>query len=118
LGALCKGFFEAGNFHPDFMVWLLTPGFHHIAFVDPKGIRQIGAPDPKVQFYQTIKEIEERMADPNICLDSFIISGTPSHTMRMLWRIDEAAMKQRHVLFQEEDQDTYIREMLNVFPLS
>ena len=112
------GFFEAGNFHPDFIVWLLTPGFQHIAFVDPKGIRQIGATDPKVQFYETIKEIEERMADPNICLDSFIISGTPSHTMRMLWGIDKAAMKQRHVLFQEEDQDTYIREMLNVFALS
>ena len=55
------------------------------------------------------------MADPNICLDSFIISGTPSHTMRMLWGIDKAAMKQRHVLFQEEDQDTYIREMLSLF---
>jgi hypothetical protein len=109
------GFFEAGNFHPDFIVWLLTPGFQHIAFVDPKGIRQIGVTDPKVQFYETIKEIEQRMADPNICLDSFIISGTPSHTMRMLWGIDKAAMKQRHVLFQEEDQDTYIREMLSLF---
>jgi len=33
----------------------------------------------------------------------------------MLWGIDKAAMKQRHVLFQEEDQDTYIREMLSLF---
>jgi len=84
-------------------------------FVDPKGIRNIGATDPKVQFYATIKEIQERMADPHICLDSFIISGTPSYTMRMLWGMDKTAMKQRHVLFQEEDQDTYIREMLTVF---
>lgn len=109
------GFFEAGNFHPDFIVWLLTPGLQHILFVDPKGIRNIGATDPKVQFYETIKEIQERMADPHICLDSFIISGTPSYTMRMLWGMDKTAMKQRHVLFQEEDQDTYIREMLTVF---
>jgi hypothetical protein len=32
----------------------------------------------------------------------------------MLWGMDKPAMKQRHVLFQEEDQDTYIREMLSV----
>jgi hypothetical protein len=44
------GFFEAGNFHPDFIVWLFTPGLQHILFVDPKGIRNIGATDPKVQF--------------------------------------------------------------------
>jgi hypothetical protein len=108
------GFFEAGNFHPDFIIWLLTENGQNIVFVDPKGIRNIGATDPKIQFYETIKEIEQRMGDPKVALDSFIISGTPSHIMRMLWGMDKAAMKQRHVLFQEEDQDTYVREMLSV----
>jgi hypothetical protein len=111
------GFFEAGNFHPDFIVWLLTEDRQHVVFVDPKGIRNIGATDPKIQFYETIKEIEERMGDPKISLDSFIISGTPSHIMRMLWGMDKPTMKQRHVLFQEEDQDTYVREMLSVLML-
>jgi hypothetical protein len=106
------GFFEAGNFHPDFIIWLLTDNRQHIVFVDPKGIRNIGATDPKIQFYETIKEIEERMGDPKVALDSFIISGTPSHIVRMLWGMDKLAMKQRHVLFQEEDQDSYVREML------
>ena len=108
------GFFEAGNFHPDFIIWLLTENGQHIVFVDPKGLRNVGATDPKIQFHETIKEIEQRMGDPKISLDSFIISGTPSHIMRMLWGMDKPAMKQRHVLFQEEDQDTYIREMLSV----
>ena len=108
------GFFEAGNFHPDFIIWLLTENGQNIVFVDPKGIRNIGVTDPKIQFYETIKEIEQRMGDPKVSLDSFIISGTPSHIMRMLWGMDKPAMKQRHVLFQEEDQDTYIREMLSV----
>jgi hypothetical protein len=53
------------------------------------------------------------MGDPKVALDSFIISSTPSHIMRMLWVIDKPAMKQRHVLFQEEDQDSYVREMLS-----
>ncbi len=112
------GFFEAGNFHPDFIVWLLTEDRQHIVFVDPKGIRNIGATDPKIQFYETIKEIEQRLGDPKVQLDSFIVSNTPSHMMRMLWGMDKPAMKQRHVLFQEEDQDTYIAEMLqNVVPV-
>ena len=41
-----------------------------------------------------------------------IVSNTPSHTMRMLWSMDKAAMTDRHILFQEEDKDTYIRDML------
>jgi hypothetical protein len=106
------GFFEAGNFHPDFILWLLSEDRQHIVFVDPKGIRNIGADDDKIRFYETIKEIEQRLGDPKVQLDSFIISNTPSHTVRMLWGMDKPAMKQRHVLFQEEDQDTYIQEML------
>jgi len=31
------GFFEAGNFYPDFIVWVLSNGIPHITFVDPKG---------------------------------------------------------------------------------
>ena len=106
------GFFEAGNFHPDFILWLLVGGRQHVVFVDPKGIRNLGPTDPKIQFYETIKEIEQRLGDPNVRLDSFIVSNTPSHTMRMLWGMDKAAMKARHILFQEEDKDTYVRTML------
>jgi len=60
----------------------------------------------------TIKEIEQRLGDPNVRLDSFIISNTPAHTMKMLWGMDKPAMKARHILFQEEDKDTYVKTML------
>ncbi len=106
------GFFEAGNFHPDFILWLLAGGQQHVIFVDPKGIRNLGATDPKIQFHQTIKEIEQRLGDANVRLQSFIVSNTPSHTMRMLWRMDKADMQKRHILFQEEDKETYVRSML------
>jgi len=106
------GFFEAGNFHPDFILWLILEGKQHIVFVDPKGIRNLGPTDPKIQFYETIKEIEARLGDPTIRLNSYIVSNTPSHTMRMLWGIDKPAMTARHILFQEEDKDTYVRAML------
>lgn len=106
------GFFEAGNFHPDFIVWMLVDGKQHVIFVDPKGIRNLGPTDPKIQFHETIKEIELRLGDPAICLQSFIVSNTPSHTMRMLWHMEKEDMQKRHILFQEEDKDTYVRSML------
>jgi hypothetical protein len=106
------GFFEAGNFHPDFILWLLIGGKQHVVFVDPKGIRNIGSTDPKVQFYETIKEIEARLGDASVKLHSFIVSNTPSHTMRVLWGVTKAEMHNWHVLFQEEDRDTYVRSML------
>ncbi len=55
------GFFEAGNFYPDFILWLLEGGRQYVSFVDPKGLRNLeGAEDPKIQFYQTIKDLEAR----------------------------------------------------------
>jgi hypothetical protein len=80
--------------------------------VDPKGIRNLGATDPKIQFHETIKEIEERLGDSAVRLQSSIVSNTPSSTMRMLWRMDKSEMQKRHVLFQEEGKDTYVRSML------
>jgi hypothetical protein len=106
------GFFEAGNFHPDFILWLLIGNQQRVLFVDPKGIRNLGPTDPKIQFFQTVKEIEQRLGDPNVRLESFIVSNTPSHTMKRLWSMPKTEMQSKHILFQEEDQDTYIRTML------
>ena len=107
------GFFEAGNFHPDFILWLLAGGQQHVIFVDPKGIRNLGRDDLKIQFHETIKEIEQRLGDPAVRLQSFIVSNTPSATMRRQWGMKKSEMQKRHVVFQEEDKDSYIGTMLN-----
>ncbi len=61
------GFFEAGNFYPDFILWLLIGGKQYVSFVDPKGIRNLeGADDPKISFFQTVKQLELRLADPEV----------------------------------------------------
>jgi len=106
------GFFEAGNFHPDFIVWQLAGDRQRVAFVDPKGIRNLGFSDPKISFHETVKEIETRLGDPNVALESFIVSNTPSHVMLAQWGIEKPEMNRRHILFQEEDRDTYIGAML------
>ena len=107
------GFFEAGNFHPDFIVWLLAGDCQYISFVDPKGIRNLGFTDPKIKFFETIKHIEARLADPAVTLNSFIISNTPSHVIKQQWAVDKADMTTQHILFQEEDKDTYIQALLS-----
>ena len=106
------GFFEAGNFHPDFILWVLAGGKQQVVLVDPKGIRSLGPSDPKIQFYETVKEIELRLDDPTVSLHSFIISNTPSATMSMLWGMDKGEMQKHNVLFQGEDKDSYVGTML------
>ncbi len=106
------GFFEAGNFHPDFILWLLENGRQQVIFVDPKGIRNLGPEDPKIRFYETVKEIEQRLGDPNVSLQSFIVSNTPSHEMQRQWNMDKIEMQKCNILFQKEDIDSYISTIL------
>ncbi|HRF40643.1 MAG TPA: hypothetical protein PK198_17745, partial [Saprospiraceae bacterium] len=35
------GFFDAGNFYPDFILWLIEGERQYVAFIDPKGLRQV-----------------------------------------------------------------------------
>lgn len=108
------GFFEAGNFHPDFILWLQSSERQYVNFVDPKGVRNVPWDDPKLKFCTTIKEIESRLGDGNVSLNSFIVSNTPSHTMKMFWKKDKEEMRARNILFQEEDKETYIQNLLEV----
>ena len=106
------GFFEGGNFHPDFILWLIEHGQQQIIFVDPKGVRHLGHADLKIQFHETIKDIEKRLDDPDVRLESFIVSNTPSVTMCAHWRMTKNEMQKRHILFQEEDKDSYVATIL------
>jgi hypothetical protein len=109
------GFFEAGNFYPDFILWLLVGKRQYVTFVDPKGLRQLddGSSNPKVQFYRTIKEIEARLADPTVILNSFIVSPTLYQNIPM-WGdgMSKADLLKCHVLFQKDDKETYIKTLL------
>ena len=112
------GFFEAGNFYPDFIMWVIADGEQHINFVDPKGLRNLkGLDDPKILFYKTIKSIEQdlRSQDSTITLNSFIISNT--HFPEVEWwngGMTKERFEERHVLFQKEDKEIYIGKMLKM----
>lgn len=110
------GFFEAGNFYPDFILWLLAKGNQYINFIDPKGLRNLKGPDDeKIAFYKTIKTVENdlRAQDPTVTLNSFIISIT--RLPEVSWwdgGMTQEQFEERHIFFMQEDKDNYIVKML------
>jgi len=106
------GFVEADGYYPDFILWLLKGNHQTIIFVDPKGLRDMEFDHPKIEFYKRIKDIEERIDDSDVSLESYIVSNTPSAVMCKRWHIDKEEMQKRHILFQNEDKDTYIRSII------
>lgn len=108
------GFFEAGNFYPDFILWLLDGTRQYINFIDPKGLRNLEGPDdPKIRFYETIKELERQLGDTEVTLNSFIISST--RYPEVSWwgdGLNKEEFERWNVLFQLEDRDAYIRKLL------
>ena len=108
------GFFEAGNFYPDFILWLLVGNRQYVSFIDPKGLRNLEGPeDPKIQFHQTIKDLERQLGDATVILNSFIISSTPLSQVKW-WNggMSEGEFETRNVLYQD-DRGAYIRKLLN-----
>ena len=101
------GFFEAGNFYPDYVLWIDTDEVQYITFIDPKGLMRVKPDDPKVSFYAKIKELEIQLqsscADKKIVLNSFIMSGTPSLDLKIWWNMSKLEREERNVLSLDND---------------
>lgn len=107
------GFFEAGNFYPDFILWVLADGKQYIYFIEPHGLLFEGKASNKVLFHQRIKEVEKRLNDPSIILESFIISCT--RYAQLKWGESQEELRHIHILFMEDDRDLYIGKLFAGF---
>ena len=108
-------FFAEGGFYPDFILWIIKGGEQHIYFLDPHGLRHARAfQGAKIRFHQTIKEIEqERLSDPQVTLDSWIIS--PTHRVDIEhWsdNKDPQDFLDHHVVFMYDEPEGYIDQIL------
>ncbi|MFN6983108.1 MAG: hypothetical protein ACK4NU_14440, partial [Brevundimonas sp.] len=66
------------GFYPDFIMWIKKEEKQTLAFIDPKGLEHTkGLNDEKITFAKEIKEIEQKLGENNVRLESFIISKTP-----------------------------------------
>lgn len=110
------GFFEANNFFPDFILWLVIGERQYVSFIDPKGLRQIqGLTDPKIQLHKSIKTtIQPKLNDPDIELNSFIISNTPYDQLTH-WKGQESMVdfNSNHILFQKDQKLSYIQIIID-----
>ena len=116
------GFFDSSGFYPDFILWVKTRDRQRIVFIEPHGMLHQGSylHDEKAHLYERLpelaREIASRSGNPNVQLDSFIVSATPYEDLRIRyggvnWTRDDFAAK--HILFQEPGQTPdYIRQIL------
>jgi hypothetical protein len=110
------GFFEAGNFYPDFIVWLLVGDTQYVTFVDPKGLLHTqGFDDPKIAFASRIKELEARLKHPGLVLNSFIVSSTSFRQIHWWDKLkSEEDFAKAHVLLQNDEPETYIAKLFEL----
>jgi hypothetical protein len=105
------------HFFPDFILWLVGSARQDIVFVDPHGLIVGSNLDVnlKVQFYETIKEYEQKLnrraARSDIALHSYIISQTPFPALRAQTGLTSFGdFNRRHVYLRE--QDNYVKLLI------
>ncbi|EAA1870902.1 type III restriction endonuclease subunit R [Salmonella enterica subsp. enterica serovar Give] len=106
------GFATAGNFYPDFLLWLVDDesGKQWLSLIDPKGIRNLNLDDAKFGLYKEIKELEKKLSDDKLSLSAFIISET---RFVDLINVSEPKDKieERNVLFIEDTGSIYLEKL-------
>jgi hypothetical protein len=110
------GFALAGNFYPDFLLWLVDDesGQQWLSFVDPKGLRNIDLNHPKLGLYKEVKIIEEKIGDPNLTLNAFILTPTAfSDLLNVGDSKKKGQLEDRHVLFMGDGAVVYLAKMFN-----
>lgn len=108
------GFALAGNFYPDFLLWLVddASGKQWLSLVDPKGIRQMGLNDPKFGLYKEVKVLQDKLADPKLVLNAFILSATDIVEWKARNEKTEQELEDMHLLFMgSEKQTAYLEKM-------
>jgi len=105
------------HFFPDFILWLIGSGEQDIVFIDPHGLI-IGSnldANPKIQFYKTIKEYEQRLnkraGREDIALHSYLVSQTSFEDLRKQTGISsQPEFNEVHVYFRE--QPNYVESVI------
>lgn len=106
------GFALAGNFYPDYLLWLVDDetGEQCLNFIDPKGIRQMNLTDPKLGLYKEVKVLQDKLGDPKMTLNAFILSGTAfSNLLNVTCKQSE--LEDRNVLFMNDGGAVYLKKL-------
>ena len=108
------GFATAGNFYPDFLVWLVDDksGKQWLSLIDPKGIRNLNLDNAKFSLYQEIKSLESKLGDNAFSLSAFILSDTRFDDLINISE-DKMELENRNILFMEDGGDIYLAKVFS-----
>ena len=106
------GFAMAGNFYPDFLLWLVDDisGEQWLNFVDPKGLRQMNLNDPKLGLCKEVKTIQTKLGDPKLTLNAFIASATEFKSLLNVTG-QQSDLEDLNVLFMNDGGQVYLKKM-------
>jgi len=110
------GFAVAGNFYPDFLLWLTCPdtGQQWLSFVDPKGLKMLDVNSPKFQLYREIKTVEKELKDTSLTLNAFILSVTKYNDLVNITDFKTMEeLEDSHILFMSDKPETYLDQLLS-----
>ena len=115
------GFYEKGGFFPDFLLWILgNDSRKTLAFVDPKGLRNLDGPnDRKVRLHhrlQTEVEIainDGKPANEYVRLRAFLVSNTNWSEVQSKFGWDKTQAETHGIFHQKDEPDTYLAKLLN-----
>lgn len=109
-----SGFATAGNFYPDFLLWLVDDksGKQWLSLIDPKGIRNLNLDDPKFGLYKEIKNLEHKLSDDNLSLSAFIVSET-CYVDLVNVPDSKENLEARNVLFIEDTGSLYLEKLFS-----
>lgn len=116
------GFALAGNFYPDFLLWLVDDitGKQWLTFIDPKGLRNLDLADPKLGLYKEVKVLERKLAgqttqdESQLILNAFILSPTSfSDLLNLENKTKKADFENRNVLFMEDGPNIYLKKLFS-----
>ncbi|MFZ7223078.1 DEAD/DEAH box helicase family protein [Avibacterium avium] len=101
------GFALAGNFYPDFLLWLVDreTGKQWLSLIDPKGILHMGINDPKFGLAEEVRNLQKKNS-LDIQLNAFILSITRRED---LLHTDIEDYAEKNILFMQDGD--YLKEM-------
>lgn len=109
------GFALAGNFYPDFLLWLVDnqTGKQWLSLIDPKGIRNMDLDHAKFGLNDELQKLASELKIETPILSAFILSITKQADLINASHISTQELTDKHILFIDNNQ-VYLKQMFKI----
>ena len=109
------GFALAGNFYPDFLLWLVDnqTGKQWLSLIDPKGIRNMDLDNAKFGLHDELQKLASELKIETPILSAFILSITKQADLLNVGHLTTQDFADKHILFMDSNQ-VYLKQMFKM----